>query len=218
MPIGKWCKYCNKSISEPTKKVYVPVAKRTHPDIAYKTIIPEKKWYIFTYCNTECYRKYKKRKKHARKLSSNDKKLILERDKGRCIVCGTTEKIEYAHIKAAWLGGLSTPQNMVLLCHYHHAIFDNRTSKPIFGVKKWNTTGWRVINPKWKRLQKEIQKYIGEYHKNIIKNNGQFLKFNKQNEMEQRFNKQYQHHKYIKELRWNKGLSKNIAFMRKCQI
>ncbi len=59
--------------------------------------------------------KYKK-KKLSRHIKQNVKDKVWRRDRGRCVKCGTKEKIEYDHILPFSKGGKSTYRNLQLLC------------------------------------------------------------------------------------------------------
>ncbi len=43
----------------------------------------------------------------------------MERDGGRCVVCGSRNKLAMAHIHAKRNGG-DTLDNVRMLCHFHH--------------------------------------------------------------------------------------------------
>lgn len=44
------------------------------------------------------------------------KLLVWERDRGRCVKCGSTSELQYDHIIPVSLGGAGTPENLQILC------------------------------------------------------------------------------------------------------
>ena len=52
----------------------------------------------------------------AEPIPANVKRLVYERDTGRCLACGSDELIQYAHIVPWSMGGGNEPQNIGLLC------------------------------------------------------------------------------------------------------
>lgn len=44
------------------------------------------------------------------------RRAIWERDGGRCVVCGSTERLIFEHILPCWLGGRGTVENGELRC------------------------------------------------------------------------------------------------------
>jgi len=53
-------------------------------------------------------------------ISPSVRKVVMERDEGRCIVCGSTYSPTLAHYKNRGSGGLGIEQNLVVLCLQHH--------------------------------------------------------------------------------------------------
>lgn len=60
--------------------------------------------------------------KERRKTKAEGKRLVLKYG-NKCAVCGR-EKIEYAHIIPLAMGGITTEDNIVLLCSAHHSLYD----------------------------------------------------------------------------------------------
>ncbi len=50
------------------------------------------------------------------KISGKVKKEVWNRDKGKCVKCGSRDKLEYDHIIPASKGGSNTARNIELLC------------------------------------------------------------------------------------------------------
>ncbi len=48
------------------------------------------------------------------------KMFVWRRDNGRCVVCGSQEKLEYDHIIPVSMGGSNTERNIQLLCEKHN--------------------------------------------------------------------------------------------------
>ena len=44
------------------------------------------------------------------------KRFVFERDRGRCLACGSEELIQYAHVVPSSVGGGNEPENVRLLC------------------------------------------------------------------------------------------------------
>ena len=72
--------------------------------------------FVFSiYKNTKDNTQGKKNKNH-RKISSNVRKEVWNRDEGKCVRCGSREKLEYDHIIPFSKGGSNTARNIELLC------------------------------------------------------------------------------------------------------
>jgi hypothetical protein len=57
----------------------------------------------------------------SRRIPTNVKKMIWERDSGRCVVCGQRENLHFDHIIPFSKGGSSTdPKNVQILCSKHN--------------------------------------------------------------------------------------------------
>ncbi len=53
----------------------------------------------------------------SRKAIPDDVKLIVwQRDRGKCVKCGTSVELQFDHIIPVSLGGSSTPENVQILC------------------------------------------------------------------------------------------------------
>ena len=50
---------------------------------------------------------------------------VMERDEGRCFVCGSTQGIQIAHYISRARMGLGIPQNLACMCFLCHATYDN---------------------------------------------------------------------------------------------
>lgn len=50
---------------------------------------------------------------------------VMERDEGRCIICGTTQGIQIAHYISRARLGLGTPRNLACMCLVCHTEMDN---------------------------------------------------------------------------------------------
>ena len=44
------------------------------------------------------------------------KRFVFERDRGRCLACGSEELIQYDHVVPSSMGGGNEPENLRLLC------------------------------------------------------------------------------------------------------
>ena len=49
-------------------------------------------------------------------ISGEMRRLVFERDGGRCVGCGSSELIQYHHVVPFWKGGDNDPENLELLC------------------------------------------------------------------------------------------------------
>jgi hypothetical protein len=52
----------------------------------------------------------------AEPIPEDVKQFVLERDRGRCVACGSGELIQYDHVVPASMGGGNEPKNIQLLC------------------------------------------------------------------------------------------------------
>lgn len=52
----------------------------------------------------------------AEPIPEHVKRLVFERDRGRCLACGSPELIQYDHVVPSSMGGDNGPQNVRLLC------------------------------------------------------------------------------------------------------
>jgi HNH endonuclease len=55
-----------------------------------------------------------------RRVSVEVRRAVWRRDSGRCVVCGSRERLEYDHIIPVSLGGSNTERNIELLCEVHN--------------------------------------------------------------------------------------------------
>jgi hypothetical protein len=51
-------------------------------------------------------------------IADDVKELVWQRDQGKCVKCGSQEKLEYDHIIPVVKGGSSTARNLQLLCEF----------------------------------------------------------------------------------------------------
>lgn len=58
-------------------------------------------------------------------ISPTVRKEVMERDEGRCIVCGSTQGIQIAHYISRARLGLGIPQNLGCMCLRCHFDYDN---------------------------------------------------------------------------------------------
>lgn len=91
------------------------------------------------------------------------KKRVWERDKHRCVVCGSYQAMPNAHILSRAHGGLGIETNIVTLCTelsplHCHRRFDFGTKKEhdeildiITGYMKSKYPGWSIENQRYKK-------------------------------------------------------------------
>ncbi len=48
------------------------------------------------------------------------KLFVWQRDKGRCTICGSNQRLEFDHIVPVAMGGSNTARNIQLLCETHN--------------------------------------------------------------------------------------------------
>ena len=58
-------------------------------------------------------------------ISPAVRKEVMERDEGRCFICGCMEGIQIAHYISRARGGLGIPQNLACMCYLCHGAMDN---------------------------------------------------------------------------------------------
>lgn len=51
-----------------------------------------------------------------RRISTETKNLVWKRDEGRCVECGSQERLEFDHVIPVSKGGSNTARNIQLLC------------------------------------------------------------------------------------------------------
>jgi 5-methylcytosine-specific restriction endonuclease McrA len=61
-------------------------------------------------------------------ISPKVRKEVMERDGGRCIICGSTDNLQVAHFVSRARLGLGIPQNLAILCACCHFEMDNGKS------------------------------------------------------------------------------------------
>ncbi len=57
-------------------------------------------------------------------ISPKVRREVVERDAGRCIVCGTTQNIQIAHYISRARLGMGIPQNLACMCVLCHMAYD----------------------------------------------------------------------------------------------
>jgi 5-methylcytosine-specific restriction endonuclease McrA len=62
------------------------------------------------------------RERASRSIPQDIKIAVSVRDSGRCVLCGSTEDLQYDHIFPWSRGGLTTVDNLQLLCGYHNRL------------------------------------------------------------------------------------------------
>ena len=58
-------------------------------------------------------------------ISPAVRKEVMERDEGRCIICGSMQGIQIAHYISRARMGLGIPQNLACMCIRCHFEYDN---------------------------------------------------------------------------------------------
>ena len=58
-------------------------------------------------------------------ISPKVRKEVMERDDGRCFICGSFEGIQIAHYISRARMGLGIPQNLACMCYLCHGDHDN---------------------------------------------------------------------------------------------
>jgi len=76
-----------------------------------------------------------------RKISGKVKKFVFQRDKGKCIYCGSIENLEFDHIIPVSKGGSNSERNVQLVCmkcnHLKYNYIDDDDLKdPVKRLKK----------------------------------------------------------------------------------
>jgi 5-methylcytosine-specific restriction endonuclease McrA len=62
------------------------------------------------------------------------KKAVWERDRGRCIICGSTAAAPVAHVIPRSHGGLGVEENIVTLCARCHRDYDQTDKRDLYRV------------------------------------------------------------------------------------
>ena len=113
------CKYCNaprikmynNKKSNSTYRHY-EFGERLHPDEWYETERPN---YEENLTHKSSYNEINEEKR-SRHISSQVRREVWRRDFGRCVECGSRDKLEYDHIIPFSKGGSNTARNIELLC------------------------------------------------------------------------------------------------------
>lgn len=69
----------------------------------------------------------KTKRARATDISPSVRRIVHERDRYRCIFCGSTYHIELAHIISRSKGGLGIEQNLVCTCQKCHRCMDSNS-------------------------------------------------------------------------------------------
>ena len=67
-------------------------------------------------------------------ISPQVRRAVMERDEGRCIICGTTYGIQLAHYVSRARMGKGVETNLVCLCHRCHADYDQGKHHGLIGT------------------------------------------------------------------------------------
>ena len=73
----------------------------------------------------------KSKRSKATDITAKVRKQVLERDNGRCVICGDNRTLTMAHYIPRSKGGLGIPQNLVTMCMSCHHKMDNGRSKEV---------------------------------------------------------------------------------------
>lgn len=89
----------------------------------YESLELTSKFKICPYCKEKSLKKYKYCSRcgyefgnRSRYIPKQVRKRVWQRDKGRCVECGTTENLQYDHIIPFSKGGANTVENIQILC------------------------------------------------------------------------------------------------------
>lgn len=75
------------------------------------------------------------------------KECVWERDGGRCIICGNQNAMPNSHYIRRSQGGLGVEQNVVTMCQYCHASYDQGRGRE--AIKSYTEAYLRSIYPDW---------------------------------------------------------------------
>ena len=95
-------------------------------------------------------------------ISPKVRKIVVDRDGGRCIICGSQNGIQIAHYISRARLGLGIPQNLGCLCLRCHMAYDNgklhRQIKTLF-KRHLNAKydDWDESQLTYKKFKEEIQ-------------------------------------------------------------
>lgn len=104
-------------------------------------------------CNEKEYKTIKKMKNRTSKrakacdISPSVKKIVFERDKGFCVVCGKAG-VPNSHYIRRGQGGLGIPENVVTMCIECHNAYDNGHDEKMV-----------------KEIQAKVKKYLKRQYK-----------------------------------------------------
>lgn len=84
------------------------------------------------------------------------KDAVFERDKRRCIICGSSEGLPNAHVVRRSQGGLGVERNIVTLCPYCHRKFDEDSRSVYQDIVREYLEG---IYPDWDAEKMKYRKY-----------------------------------------------------------
>ena len=89
------------------------------------------------------------------------KKIVWERDEGRCVLCGSPHAAPNAHFISRAHGGLGIEQNIVTLCANCHHRYDQTTERS--EIREILSDYLRNIYPLWDESKLIYRKYGGYY-------------------------------------------------------
>ena len=98
----------------------------------------------------------KSKRSKACDISKAVKNTVWNRDKGRCIICGSTYAMPNSHYIKRSQGGLGIEENITTMCNYCHYQFDGpgrATLKPL--VKEYLKSKY----PEWDEQKLIYKKY-----------------------------------------------------------
>jgi 5-methylcytosine-specific restriction endonuclease McrA len=61
------------------------------------------------------------------------RKVVIQRDGGKCVRCGSTRNLQVHHIKKHWEGGSDHLSNLITLCARCHTLAENNYQKKMRG-------------------------------------------------------------------------------------
>lgn len=110
--LGGWLHYpilCGKAIWKLTKRE-IPLSKEEKKLIIFEKIEKEKRKF------ERLKLKHEGTKNKRERISEDVKMFVWRRDQGKCVECGSQEKLEFDHIIPVSKGGSNTARNLQLLC------------------------------------------------------------------------------------------------------
>ena len=76
---------------------------------------------LYLYCSAAIRRRVITRRRRAKRyIPLAVRRFVLQRDGGRCRVCGSHDRAEIDHIRPVCRGGKSEPRNLQVLCRHHN--------------------------------------------------------------------------------------------------